>query len=86
MKTLKGITASLKEETNSKLMEQMAPLEVCTITEEGRYEGEIVMRSASRTHFEVFSISDPSGGRCWGSECGLKVTPYEGDSITLQLG
>ena len=84
MKTLKGITTNIKEEKLTKEMSEMQPLEVCVITD-GHYTGEIVMRSASKDTFEVFSISNPSPAFCWES-CSLEVTPYKGDSITLQLG
>jgi len=49
-------------------MTGMAPLQVARICDEGSaYNGDIVMRTASENNFEVFNLSSPGQGKCWGA-------------------
>ena len=87
MKVLKGVDTDKSLDVIKKKMSEMEPLEVCVIVDGSRYNGEIVMRSASTDNFEVFSLSRAGDDHCWENEAPehYTVVPYEGDSITLKL-
>mgnify|MGYP003586472942 CR=1 FL=1 len=79
------IDSTPKPVAKTKPMYEMQPLEVCVTVDE--YEkGDIVMRTASITHFEVMNLTDPYGAGCWVGKPGLKVRElYPGETYTIEL-
>ena len=56
-----------KESRRVVRMKNMEPLQIGRIIDnDSPYEGDIVMRTASRNHFEVMMLSpNPGQGMCW---------------------
>ena len=74
------------EDSRTKPMNKMGPLEIGKIIGDGQYFNAIVMRSASRSNFEVFHLSEPSEGRCWNERCVLLVELFPpGTQIILEV-
>ena len=71
----------------TKPMYEMQPLEVCVISTGRFYDGHVVMRTASITHFEVMNLTDPRPDYCWtGRLANLAVRElYPGETYTLEL-
>ena len=81
---IKIIYESDVKEQNIIPMREMDPYSIAIVME-GMREGDYVMRSANLASFEVFNLTNPSPGRCWG-KCELKVRLLnKGESITLKL-
>lgn len=81
---IKSTLACNPERSGEKQMSEMEPCEICIVTEDGKYKGQIVMRTADRSKFEVMTIYPEPRSGCWWNECcGLTVKPYYG-AITLQ--
>jgi len=63
-------------------MSDMKPLDIGVTRETSR----TVMRTASRSKFEVMDLSIPSPGSCWGRDCGMLVKLLKsGTKITLEV-
>ena len=69
-------------------MEDMKPLQVGRINDKDctRYNGFIVMRTASFDKFEVMDLSNPGANDCWSGSSTLLVELLPpGEKITLEL-
>jgi hypothetical protein len=65
-------------------MRDMKPLQVARIVE-GCYTGNIVMRTASRTSFEIMDLTKGTSDSCWLIENSLKVT-LEKSPVIIKVG
>lgn len=66
-------------------MDQLQPLEVAIIKDPNHSRnGDVVMRTASRSQFEVFSLTDAAPSRCWTDNCGLRVLKVKA-KITVKV-
>ena len=71
-----------------KTMSEMKPGEIGIIlNSKSMYEGQIVLRTASTTKFEVMTLSDLGADSCWTYEdCPIKVRLLEpGETVTLTI-
>ncbi len=71
-----------------KTMGEMQPLEVCVIVGylNDKYNGNIVMRTASKSTFEVIDLTDMTEDGYWSERhATIKVKPYKGKTLTLTL-
>ena len=67
-------------------MRDMKPLQVATIISDNRYNGHLVMRTASRTPFEVMDLTEAKAGLCWDSHTSLNVELVTGTiTVTVEL-
>ena len=83
MKILESVTADVVKEDGVKEMKDMQPLEVCVIVEDGFNKNHIVMRTADKANFEAIDLTEI--GFYWIELSSIKVKPYTGNSITLNL-
>jgi len=70
-----------------KEMSFMQPLEVCVVVDnQCSVKGELVMRTSSKSTFEVMSISNPFEDNCWSGTPAILVRDLEmGEEYTLRL-
>ena len=75
-----------KPVAKTKPMYEMQPLEVCVVVDSFRHTNNVVMRSASSSHFEVISLKTPRPDGCWTGRPDLLVRElYPGETYTLEL-
>ena len=70
-------------------MADLEPCQMAVVTEEHRYHGAIVMRTANVDEFEVMDLSDPRRDGCWtsiaqASKIKIKLLP-KGTKLTLEV-
>ena len=70
-------------------MSEMKPLDIGRIIHSlyDKYEGKLVMRTASTTYFEVMDLANPGEDQCWsGGQSDIKVQLLNpGEKITLEV-
>jgi len=69
-------------------MHEMRPLQVGIIVQASHsYYGDIVMRTASQSKFEVMNLTSPRSNNCWmGYSCSIKVRLLaKNETVTIKL-
>jgi len=81
---LTSISPTAKQDV-TKPMHDMIPLEVCVVVE-GPYTGNVVMRTASGSKFEVLDLSVLKYDGCWEGHPAITVRKLrDGEEYTLRL-
>lgn len=64
----------------------LKPLQVAKVISEGRYQGHMVMRTASRRQFEVMNLTRARPDACWTGHMNLDVLPLaKGDFVKMTV-
>jgi len=74
----------LSEVSNAINMNDMRPYDIGTVVSVGDYNGQMVMRTASRENFEVMNISNPGANKCWSSST-LMVEPLKSGTKVIMV-
>lgn len=83
--------AAIKKNVTEKvlMMGELKPCQLAEVIEDHRYNGTIVMKTASNNHFEVMCLSGSFIGDCWTNRkwvAGIKVKLLpKGTKLTLEV-
>lgn len=69
---MKTVIGKGQNKSNVILMKDMGPCQMGFCEYEGKQK--LVMRTASKSKFEVMNLTDFSSNRCWDHLCALEVT------------